>query len=245
MTDSNNPLGKLLSYVVKARSQDGSIRICDAWAATFDVEPNDLAGLSRKFTDFNDLVDASITTVQESVKSGSGLYLSHLDRLKKALSQHSFSGQWGSFLPKLDDKLVQALEFGDHVLRTSYPAADEEVRARIIDFVNRLNELLSECLESDLPNDVKALFIKNLEGLRASLIDYLSGGPNKIDEAIDQIAGSVVRVVRTEPEHATEHKGLMKRILETLTSANEITAKTQELISTSSPVIDGLLKLIS
>ncbi|MGY4815070.1 hypothetical protein ACVNP3_03900 [Pseudomonas chlororaphis subsp. piscium] len=245
MNESNNPVGKLLRYVEEAVKIDGSVMACDGWARVLGCKGSDTLAIARGISDLYELVEASRKAIKENVKGDLAIYLAPLTNVHGMLTTCALNNQWQVCKQHLNVATIQGLVFGNHTLCNYYPAADSETQQKILAFTQQLEELLKECLESDLSEDLKALFTKHLEAIRSGLLNYLVGGPDKLEELTDQAVGAISRNLPAIEKASPEGKGVAKKIIESISFVNQVITKTQELATLASPVVEKLLPLIS
>ncbi|ONH52830.1 hypothetical protein SAMN04490182_4534 [Pseudomonas cedrina] len=244
MSEINNPVGRLLDYMNAALRIKGDLVACDAWAALLQCEKDDPLAIAKGLREFSDLVDTCETALREHVTGDPSLYLAPLKNVRAMVSKFTFNQAWQACRNHIDAGTMQGLSFGHQNLSNSYPTADTQVQQDILAFVEKLEGLLKECLASDLSEELKALFVRHLEAIRASLLIYLAGGPDKIQEASDQAVGAFVKSLPSVESSSAEGQSLAKKVIEHFSSVNQILAKTHEMVALASPMIEKLLPLL-
>ncbi|WP_447795986.1 hypothetical protein [Pseudomonas moraviensis] len=187
-----NPTGRLLDILVNVRAKPDTLSARKVWAAAFDCEPSDTGAILGCLADLIKLLEEAKEATKRFVPGDLTIYLAPFPKIEAMLSRVHLDNTWQPSKVHLDEKTMSGLEFGDHMLTQFY--GNNSLSGELIhNFITQLNELLQQCLSSDLPLELKKIFVKNLEALRHALMAYkLSGADGLIDE-IDRTAGSLFR----------------------------------------------------
>ncbi|WP_122408168.1 hypothetical protein [Pseudomonas viridiflava] len=244
MSEINNPIGRLLYYLERASKVRGDYSAATGWAHMMECRADDTLQVAQGILLFTEVVREARKAIEQNVPGNQTIYLDPLDNILAMLKDCSLDRQWGSYQAHMDVTITQALRFGNHVLENTYPAADPKVRQSVNEFIERLDQLIKECLDSELDPQLKSLFLKHLNAVRESLYSYLIGGAGKTEEVVDEAVGALVRNLSTVDEASPEVRSLAKKVLESFTFANKVISKAQEMVTLASPIIDKLLPLI-
>ncbi|MNI58737.1 hypothetical protein D3C73_1138620 [compost metagenome] len=188
-----------------------------------------------------DLCDSAEAAIREFVPGDQSLFLPPFARINQLLSNHVPNKQWQGYKVLLDATTMTALKFGNYSLGLAYPAAKPETSARIADFIEKLDDLLAECLESDLTDQIKKLFIHHLEAIRKSLLDYRVGAPAELTVVVDQAVGAMHRHLTSIEEQPAGALETAKKVFSAIATANEVITFTQTALLLSAPVAAMLL----
>lgn len=244
MDTTGNPVGNLLRYIERAAEVSPTVYAPVGWAYVFECEETDSMSIAQGVLMLRDLEQEARKAIVDNIKGKLDIYLAPLDGVQQMLLKCSFGQQWSHYKQHLTPLMIQGLRFGDHTLDNHYPATNPLVRKNVLAFLDQLDDLLKKCVESDLTDDLKALFIKHLEAIRTSLLDYLSGGLDRVESVADEAIGALARRVPEIDQSSAAGKGLAKKILESLSFANQVIAKTQETATLVSPMVEKLLRLV-
>lgn len=235
-----NPLGRILALVDRFRMVPSTTTATEGWANIFQCESASITSISYELQKFVELTAAARQAIQTHIRGNHTLYLAPLDRIEKMLSTVSFNHQWNAYNNYIDAETLTALRFGDDLLKQTYPAASPGAFQQISDYIARLDDLLRECLDSELSPEIKKLFIKHLEAIRAALLEYRVGGPDEVEATLDRALGSVMRHADQIKEEPSSTAQLVKKFVETISTFNELVSFTQNMVSFS-PVAVSLL----
>lgn len=244
MQETNNPVGKLLGYMSKASAVHGSALTITAWSEALGCRENDSRSMVKGLAMLMDLSITAKKAIEDYVPGDKTLFLPPFSRIDKILSTHQPNEQWQSHKNQLDAATMSALQFGDYALSLSYPAAIPEKSAGISDFIERLGSLLDECLESDLSPEIKKLFVRHLEAIRKSLLDYRLGGTTDLEGVVDQAIGSMHRHIVAIENESKGGVNIARKVFETLANANELITFSQNVLLLSGPIAATLLPII-
>ena len=198
----NNPTGRLLDILQLVSRIPDSTRCRDAWAQIFACDRNDTSALLNGMARLINLLNEAKEATMQHAPGDPTIYLAPFAQIEVMLSRVSLDQQWNTIKGHVNDKMISGLEFGDHMLGFKYGAAafdQQEIDA----LLSGLAELLGDCLSSQLPENLKRLFAKNIEGLRSALISYRISGAEGIQDEVDRIGGAVYRY-RGEVESAQQ-----------------------------------------
>ncbi|POD54940.1 hypothetical protein BKM15_07370 [Pseudomonas syringae pv. syringae] len=244
MSEINNPVGRLLSHLERALKVRPDYSASVGWAYMMGCKADDTFEIAKGILLFTEVVRDARKAIEENVPGDQTIYLNPLDNILTMVKECSLDSSWKSYQTHMNSTVTQALRFGNHILENTYPAADPNVRKNVTDFIVRLEQLMKECLDSELDPQLQSLFFKHLDAIRESLYNYLIGGTDKTQQVVDEAVGAVVRNLPKVEEASPEVKGLAKRILESFTFTNQVISKTQEMVALASPIIDKLLPLV-
>lgn len=244
MQEAKNPVGKLLGYMEKAVEAPGNIFTSQAWAQVFSCKPDDSRSVVRGLAMLMDLSVTSRRAIEQYVPGDKALFLAPFPRIDKLLSNHSFTDQWQTHKPMLDAVSMSALKFGDYALTQAYPAANPEKSAEIAAFLQRLEDLVNECLKSELSHDVQKLFIRHLEAIRKALLDYHLGGTADLESVVDQAIGSMHRHAEVIGGESEKGLAIARRVFEAIAGVNELVTFSQSVLLISAPLAVNLLPLL-
>ncbi|OUM08763.1 hypothetical protein BW686_01980 [Pseudomonas syringae] len=242
--NTNNPVGKLLGYMTKAADLSGNISSLYAWATVLGCKPNEPRLLVQGLGMLMELSVTARNAIETYVKGDKSPYLSPFKNIDKLLSTCSLDTPWQQYKSLLNVETMSALKFGDLALRLEFPAAQPENAAKIAELVEKLSTLLSECLKSDLNSDVKKLFVKHLEAIRKSLLDYMTGGTADLEGTVDEAIASIHRHSDLIGKSSEKGMSVVKRMVDAIGKANELVTFSQSLILVSGPTALALLPFL-
>lgn len=245
MEEANNPVGRLLGYMEKALEIPGETSTHDAWATIIGCGPKDSRSMVRGLSMLMDLCESAEEAIRKYIPGDQTLFLPPFERINRILSNHMPNTQWQGCKQMLDATTMTALKFGNYSLGLAYPAAKEEISTRIVEFIEKLDALLAECLDSDLTNEIKNLFIHHLEAIRKSLLDYRVGAPTQLEVVVDQAVGAMHRHLTAIQEQPVGALETAKKVFSAVATANEVITFTQNALLLAAPVTAVLLPHLS
>lgn len=191
MEVKNNPAGRLYDLLRSAQKQSPKEKARAAWAKVFDVEPTDTRLLLDMLADLMGLVSETRSSIERLSDVDHGIYLKPFKRLETFFSHVHLDSNWEHWQKQLDDATLYGLQFAaDRLSRItgSFTISEED-----IDGIRKeLEEFLASVLASDLPQGLKALFLRNLESIRHALLVYRIRGIEGLENELERAVGSLM-----------------------------------------------------
>lgn len=245
MEIKNNPTGRLLDILVTVRAKPDANPARKVWASAFDCEPSDTGAILGSLADLIKLLAEAKEATQRFVPGDATIFLAPFPAIETMLSRVHLETIWQPSRAYLDDKTMSGLEFGNHMLTQFY--GQNSLSGELIgDFITQLNEILQQCLSSDLPPELKKIFVKNLEALRHALMAYKISGASGLVDEIDRTAGSLFRH-RDEIQDASSEaqtKAFTTKVFEIISKLNESVQLVQNTALLAVPAASGIAMLL-
>ena len=241
MDDIKNPIAELNDILLLLRKANDTTTTIDVFARLFGCQPNDLSSILKGLGSILQLVEDSKLAAEKFIPDDNTIFMEPLNRIGEMVSTINLAKNWSDSKAYLDDITMKSLTFGIYGLRQFYPAAKPENIEKIRNFIEKLNVLLAECLDSDLSEDMKKLFIRHLEALRAALVKYRLDGSVELEDTLDTIVGSILRhkaIILAEPE---ENKEIIDKFFDMLGKVNDLISGYQSTLQLAAPAATTLL----
>jgi len=97
------------------------------------------------------------------------------------------------------------LKFAADLLKREGISAVEISDDRVNELISTLAEVLERAMDSELPDNLKRLFVRNLEELRRALLCLQISGPDGVEQEIDRAMGSILRYSQQLKDIASEN----------------------------------------
>jgi hypothetical protein len=187
----NNPAGRLYDLLRAAQNQPGKAPARNAWANVFDVEPADTGSLLKMLADLIGLVSQTKSFIERLEDVDHALYLKPFKKLETFFSQVHLDTQWAQWQSQLDEPTLYGLQFAAD--RLSRNAGSTSISEKDLESLRtELEQLVTSVLESDLPQGLKALFLRNLESVRHALLVYRIRGVDGLEQELERAVGSLM-----------------------------------------------------
>lgn len=230
MDQAHNPFQRLHDLLKAARERPHHAVTLDVWASVFNVSPTDVPALVKALGGLIDLLEESKTAAERFIPGDKARFIAPLIKIEGIIKAQSLAAQWVNYAPHFDDGTMLALDFGIYAMSQYYPSSSPERSAQINELIDGLNVLLQECLESELPSDLKRLFTKHLEALRTALLAFRVDGVEGLEEVMDKISGSMLRhrdPIKAELDAGNE---FVRNFFEVLGRANDVVSGCQTTV---------------
>lgn len=241
MDDIQNPFQRLHEQLSTARDLPGSFSTIDVWASVFKCDSSNSALLVKGLSTLMDLVSDSRAAAERFIPGDKTRFLVPLDQIDDLLQNQHLALPWSQFKPYLNDGTMVALDFGVYAMSLYYPGASAEGSEQIREFVQKLDELLEECLKSELSPELKKLFLKHLESLRTALMKFRIEGITELEDAVETIIGSIHRnsgPIKSEPQ---AERVIIQKFFDVLGKVNDMISGYQTAAQIAAPTVTALL----
>ena len=191
MEVKNNPAGRLYDLLLTAQKQSVKEPARNAWAKVFDVEPADTGSLLKMLADLVGLVSQTRSSIERLEDVDHALYLKPFKKLEAFFSQVNLDGQWAHWQNQLDEPTLYGLQFAAD--RLSRNAGSTSISEKDLESLRaELEQLVTSVLGSDLPQGLKALFLRSLESVRHALLVYRIRGIDGLEQELERAVGSLL-----------------------------------------------------
>lgn len=243
MEIKNNPVGRLYDIYCEARGHNEASITQDVWVSVLGAPAGNVGELLRLIADVIRLQGEAKQALIDGVEGDPTIFLTPFEKLDQLFSRIQLSAQWVHSKQYLDDTTLSALAFGNHFLQNKYNKSPLTAY-QASEFIKKLDELLRECLDSELPEPLMKLFQKNLESLRSALISYKILGIQGLEDEIDRTLGALSRHGTAIQQEANDTaRGFMKSVFEAISNINESIQLTETTAKIATAATLALLPL--
>jgi len=246
---TSNSTGRLAIILEKARKQPTNISISQAWANVLDIPKSDNAKVLEGIAELLKLSVEARKEVDNAGYLSAPIYKKPFVKVEKAFSNLNLNSGWSAVISHIDEGTVDMLgACSDFISKHS---STKEMSYKDLEKIkSQLDEVVSTIVKSNLPEDLKAFFIKNLEALRTSLFMFNIKGPEGINKEIQRIYGSLnLRCdyiseelkKADDKEEESSWKGVIGKVHGLLVQANSITTEYQKLDNFTGGAISSII----
>jgi hypothetical protein len=247
MDEVFNPIEKLYNILKTAEAQPVHANTLDVWASALGCSASNTTDIVVGLMSLMKLIEESKNAAQ-FIPGDKNRFLAPLTRVEQMLRKQNLTSPWQSSKAFLDSGTMTSLDFGVYAMTQFFPGASPEKSSELRDFVEKLDVLLEECLNSKLSDAMKALFIKHLEALRSALIGLRVSGVETLESTMDSIVGSIHRNAEAIKAQPDESKDFIQRFFDALGKANDLISAYQTsapLLGQAAPLLLPLIHLAS
>ena len=170
-------------------NKDASCR--QVWMSLLDVPNNNEVLLLSRVGKTMALVGEIETELKALNKVNIESYLGWLPTIKLAFSNQQLKSPWATFINQIDDHTFNYLNNSSDILDMGMPQKTFNID-NVLELSNSISELLSEILESDLPDNVKIFMSSKLREIQIAIDEFHITGNTPIIEAVESFVGHVM-----------------------------------------------------
>ncbi|WP_442109154.1 hypothetical protein [Pseudomonas sp. NUPR-001] len=245
MEIKNNPVGRLYAILREASGHGDGSPTHAVWQTVLGVPNGDTGALLKSIANLIHLQGEAKQALIDGIPGDQTIYLAPFAKIDNLFKKIDLTSRWAQHRQHLDEATLSALAFGDHVLEPQF--GKTTLNADLVKtFVEQLDKLLLQCIDSDLPVALKRFFKDNLESLRQALLSYKIYGAQGIEDEIDRIWGTMSRHSADISDQVNgSSKGLMKSIFELIGNVNNSIQITETTLKLAGPVIAPWLPFLA
>lgn len=187
----NNPAGRLHDLLQLAQRQAPKEPARKAWAQVFGVAPEDTGLLLQMLADLIKLMSETKASIERLDDIDHSIYLKPFAKIERFFSQVNLDAGWENWGAQLDEPTLYGLQFAaDRLSRISGSTtiAQDDIQS----IQSELEQFVESVLASDLPQGLKALFLRNLESIRHALLVYRIRGVEGLEHELERAVGSLM-----------------------------------------------------
>ncbi|EHK8985818.1 hypothetical protein KCU38_002834 [Vibrio vulnificus] len=191
MKVKSDAAGRLLDILTEAKSKSEKWRSRQVWASVFNIPENDSGSLLLMLAELIRLSDQTKKQLIAIDDIDHQLFLKPFVNVERIFSILNLESSWQPSKQLLDDVTIYGLNVcSDKLSRINQTTSlnDEDLDK----IKSMLEQLTDEVLNSDLESPLKEIFIRNLEGLRQSLLLYKINGIDGIEQQIQLNIGTLM-----------------------------------------------------
>jgi hypothetical protein len=242
-----NPAHKLHNLLEKAYKMSSesltdfsSPSYRDTWAKVFNIEKSDTSALLTSIHYLLDLFLKTKNIIQSNECLNTEKNNKFLTYIENALLEINLNGTMKHFRDNINNEILTALYYMAENISFVYNINEKEIDEKEINsLLQEIDELTSNLIASSLPEDVKAILLKNLNLIRKSLMSYKTLGIEGIRKSLEQTIGSIIlngNIIKEEQENENvEH---MFKIISRISSLITVGRAVKEYLP---PVIRQLI----
>jgi hypothetical protein len=235
---ANNPASRLLAILKSAKGIPADQSIRHAWATILQIDEKDTPGLLGAIAELIHLVRDTKVIVKSADGLNADVYLKLFTPIENAFAHCRLVGKWDQFTNHIDSDTLARLEILSHSLAITIPepVPDADILAKLLEDVENL---LSQTIAADLPQQLKTAIIDNLEVIRNAIRSFRIRGIAGLVESLLRSANSVVinsAVINGESQY---HE--VKQFLRILRRLNEIVGAASNAKAVLLPAVQYLL----
>ena len=189
------------------------------------------------------LVQETKTAIQRLDNVDLELHLRPFRKIEKLFSNISLDASWENWQNKVDEATLYGLQFSsDKLSRISgFTQVDSDELAKLRSDVD---DLFNSVVDSQIPDELKMLLLRNLESIRLSLAAYRVRGIEGVREEIERALGSVLLHQKEIQKSCSEDKSLWESFFELVKRLNQVVSLARTGQELAAPAILALTEML-
>lgn len=172
--------------------------------------------------------------------------LNDSDFFRERIWSHGTNVTLQNFSNNIPQAKVETLRYVEMVLAGSYSYDDLDAEAA--ELVSSLDELMSDILNGELPQSLKASLVKKIGDIKEMLVNYRIWGSERVEDKLFSVTGEVI-VSSSADESVKKDSGLKKltntigELYNFMSKARNTTEEGSKLMSAGRQFIENLPEL--
>ncbi len=144
-----------------------------------------------------------------------GLFLEPIVRVSRQVRIASLDAPWSLVAESFDSNLIQGLQFCANVLKINLTQKSLNTN-QIEAWMKEIDTLMTDIIESEVPQELKSFFIEHLEKLRRALLNYWLFGIEGVRSQLEESIGA--GLLRSPEIRVCHSSGPIRKIMAILTN---------------------------
>jgi len=217
-----NPAESLLNFVEKALRLGGHETQRNGWSFVLDIKQDDDIEILDGIADTIKLIARTKKAIY-SLNGGydKGLFLDPIERVSRQVRVVRLDANWSLVTESFDSSLIQGLQFCANVLKNNLTQKSLNTN-QIEEWMKEIDTLLTDIIESEVPQELKSFSVEHLEKLRRALFNYWLFGIQGVRSQLEESIGA--GFLRSAEIRVYHSSGVIRKIMALVTNmANAIT----------------------
>jgi hypothetical protein len=206
-----NPASSLLDFIERTRRVAGQETQRKGWSIVLDVKQDDDVKILDGIADTIKLIARTKKAV-DSLEDGyeKGLFLNPIDNVLIRVRNVNLNAPWSHVTDSFDDRVIQGLQFCATVLKMNLTQKSLNTN-QVEEWMKEIDTLLTDIIESEVPQELKSFFVEHLEKLRRVLLNYWLFGIEGVRTQLEESIGAgLLRLSEIRDCHSS---GVIRKII--------------------------------
>lgn len=215
MTEKTSSVGQLCKVLNKACKYEKETYTLNAWAKILDAEKIDEQKVSDKLAElFALFYDArrEILLLNQPYKE---IAIETISEIQHNIIKHGLSTSWKPLLEKLNQTTIRNLKIYNHLLIEQGEYQKVLSEEKLKELSDKVESLIQELQESDLPDAFKLDLIKELIKIKTALITFDITGELHLQKICYEVQASIVDKASHQPKLFKEFKQSVQKVVST------------------------------
>ena len=184
----DNPAARLLSIITDGKNIDINQRCRRAWAGLLNVEESNGALLTSRIGKLMSLPQEIIERTKELYPDRASTWVHWSTQVNNAFATQNINGTWQTFISNIDNHTITYLQFSADLLEVNSKIKKLDLDD-MLSLRNKISELLSEVIGSDVDPSIKKYIIHHLYKILTAIDEYKITGSLPILDAVEATIG--------------------------------------------------------
>lgn len=189
--DVNNPAGRLLNILMEGKKSSPGQNCKVIWAKILNVEADNSFVLVGRIGKVFSLVDNISIELAQIDNVDVSRYMSWTKNLEDAFSSCNLGTPWQHFIQHINEPILDYLHMTSGMLATNRPQPVLP-RSELDNIYEGAKDLISEIIDSDLPNKIKKYFIEQLRKISTAIEEYKITGASEVVDIVEATFGKAL-----------------------------------------------------
>lgn len=184
----DNPAARLLNILERGKQYNVNENCREVWMEIFDIDDGSESVLSSRLGKTMALPDQIISIIKKDFPNQINTYTHWSNKVSAGFYQQNLNSHWGSFINNIDSHTITYLSLNADLIQTKLPTKLLE-KDQLESLRQKISELLSELLKSDLEDSFKTFLAKAFQKMVLAIDEYRINGAEPIMDNIEGIFG--------------------------------------------------------
>jgi hypothetical protein len=237
MVENFNPAERLLIILQKAHSQKGTIK--EVWSTVFGIHHSNVKELLWNLSNLIALSNEVLICLRNNPETNNELYKLPFKNVEQLLSLTNFDVSWEGAKGLLNEKVMFGLQHCSYAL--SKLSAEKRIdEKQLEDLRNDVETLINKILKGNISNELKEIFVENLENIRRAILAYKINGSEGLRRAFESSLGSIIH--NRELVKKEENKEISSVFFDIIDKLNKLFSFAKSAKEYLLPYIDNFLQ---
>jgi hypothetical protein len=217
-----NPASSLLNFIEETRRVPRQESQRKGWSIVLNVNQDDDVKILDGIADMIKLIARTKKAIDSlDDRYDKDLYLDPINKVLIRVRVVNLDAPWSFLTDSFDDSVIQGLKFCADMLKMNLTQKSLDTD-QVAEWIEEIDTLLTDIIDSEVPQELKSFFVEHLDKLRRALLYYRLFGIERVRSQLEESIGA--GFLRSPEIRVWHSSGLIRKIMALVTNmANAIT----------------------